>query len=179
MTPLAADTTASVTPASGAFSLTTSVRTLVYLTSFGVNPHPCPRCLSGVCNGGQRAGLPCMAGATGEQTSLDCPPTDSTFFLVLGPASATSSTAARTLVGTAGGMFCPGQIHPGAFGIPGARRIQLGGMPAGDIRDGAPHGVTLLDLSCIQSTGNPAADSVADFPGPQATSTAGQIRLVQ
>jgi hypothetical protein len=179
MTPLAADTTASVTLATGAFALTSSVRTLVYLTSFGVNPHPCPRCINDVCDGGQRAGRACTVGPTPDETSLDCPPNDSSFFLSIGPASATSSTAMRTLASDAGGLFCPGQLHPGAFGIPAVRRIQMSGTPAGDLRDGAAHPMTLLDLVCVGSTGNPAADQVADFPGPQASSTAGTIQLTQ
>jgi len=37
----------------------------------------------------------------------------------------------------------------------------------------------VLDLACIQTTGNPAADGVADFPGPQASSEAGTIQLTQ
>jgi len=39
--------------------------------------------------------------------------------------------------------------------------------------------MTLLDLVCIGSTGNPAADQVADFPGPQVSSQAGTIQLMQ
>jgi hypothetical protein len=74
---------------------------------------------------------------------------------------------------------CPGQLHPGAFGIPAVRRIELTGRSAGDLRDGQPHPMTLLDLACVQSTGNPAADVVADFPGPQASSEAGTIQLQQ
>ena len=33
------------------------------------------------------------------------------------------------------------------------------------------------ELGCNQSTGNPAADQVADFPGPQAGSTAGAVQI--
>jgi len=178
MTPLAADTSASLTPATGAFALTSSVRTLVYLTSFGVNPHPCPRCIAGTCDSGQRSGQSCTVGPTPDETSLDCPPADSTYYLALGPGLATSSTAPRSLA-NANGLFCPGQVHAGAFGIPAVRRIEMSGTTGGDLRDGEPHGVTTLDLTCIGSTGNPAADQVADFPGPQASSTAGQLRLSQ
>ena len=80
----------------------------------------------------------------------------------------------KTLASNAGGLFCPDQLHPGAFGIPAVRRIEMSGTPAGDLRDGQPHPMTLLDLTCVGSTGTPAADQVADFPGPQAMSQRGR-----
>ena len=55
----------------------------------------------------------------------------------------------------------------------------MSGTSAGDLRDGLPHPVSMLDLVCIQSTGNPAADQVADFPGPQANSAASTIQLIE
>ena len=102
-----------------------------------------------------------------------------TFFLSLGPGTATNSTTPRALAANASGLFCPNQVHAGAFGVSVARRIELGGIPAGDLRDGQPHPVTLLDLVCVGSTGNPTADQLADFPGPQATSIAGEVQLTE
>ena len=177
MSPLEANTTGTVEPATGALTLTTTTRTLVYLTFAGRVPNSCPRCLSGHCDSGQRSGLACAVSASPDQTSLDCPPNDYSFFLSIGPAATVNSTMPRTLAANASGLFCPNQLHAGAFGVPGVRRIALDGIPAGDIRDGAPHPVTLLDLVCVGSTGNPAADQLADFPGPQAQSTAGQVQL--
>jgi hypothetical protein len=89
-----------------------------------------------------------------------------------------SSTTPRSMGANASGLFCPNQVHTGAFGVPAARRIELGGIPAGDLTDGAPHPVTLLDLVCIGATGTPA-DQLADFPGPQAMSIAGEVRLTE
>jgi hypothetical protein len=112
-----------------------------------------------------------------DQTSLDCPPNDSQFFLSLGPGTSVSSTTPRSMSAGPTGLFCPNQLHAGAFGVPAVRRIELDGMPASNLNDGQPHPVTLLDLVCIPSTGSPAADQLADFPGPQATSTAGEVQL--
>jgi hypothetical protein len=179
MSPLEADTTGTVDPTTGALTLTTTTRTLVYLTYFGNYPNACPRCLSGVCDSGQRSGLPCTVSASPDQTSLDCPPSDYTFFLSLGPGASVSSTAPRSLAADASGFFCPNQLHAGAFGVPAVRRIALDGIAAGDLRDGLPHPVTLLDLVCVGSTGNPTADQLADFPGPQATSIAGEVQLTE
>jgi hypothetical protein len=179
MSPLDADTTGTIDPATGELTIATTTRTLVYLTGFGTVPYPCPRCLSNVCNGGQRDGLACTVSASPDQTSLDCPPSDNTFFLSLGPGTATNSTTPRTMVANASGLFCPNQVHAGAFGVPVTRRIELGGIPAGDLTDGQPHPVTLLDLVCVGSTGTPAADQLADFPGPQATSIAGEVQLTE
>ena len=179
MSPLEADTTGTVNLDTGALTLTTTTRTLVYLTSFGINQHACPRCLNGVCNDGQRQGLPCTVSASPDQTSLDCPPRENTFFLSLGPGSSVSSTAPRSLSANASGLFCPNQLHAGAFGVPAVRRIALDGIAAGDLRDGQPHQTTLLDLVCIGSTGTPAVDQLADFPGPQAISNTGAVQLIQ
>ena len=65
------------------------------------------------------------------------------------------------------------------FGVPAVRRIALDGIPAGNLRDGMPHPATLLDLVCIASTGSQPADQLADFPGPQAVSTTGEVQLIQ
>src|SRR5262249_5722146 len=48
MTPLDAARTATLDPTTGDLALTTTSRTLVYLTGFGFQAYPCPRCVSGV-----------------------------------------------------------------------------------------------------------------------------------
>jgi hypothetical protein len=179
MSPLDADTTGTVDPATGAVTLTTTTRTLVYLTGIGSVPYPCPRCINAQCDAGGRAGLPCTVSASPDLTSLDCPPADASFFLSLGPGTQVNSTAPRSLAANASGLFCPNQLHAGAFGVPAARRIELAGLAAGDLRDGLPHPLSLLDLVCIGTTGNAAADQLADFPGPQATSTVWEVQLTQ
>jgi hypothetical protein len=153
-------------------------RTVVYLTGFGIQPYPCPRCLSGVCDGGARNGRSCTVSTSVEQTSLDCPPSDSQFFLSLGPGPSSSSTQPRTLA-AADGLFCPGQLHPGAFGLPAARRIDLPGIPAGNLQDHDPHLATLLQLFCVPATGNSQVDHLADYPGPQAQSITGTVQLTE
>jgi hypothetical protein len=176
MTPLDADTTATVNPTTGDLAVTTTNRTLVYLIGFGVLPYPCPRCVGNVCTDGARVGLACTPSTSVEQTSLDCPPFDYQFFLSLGAGSSTISNSPRML-SAADGLFCPSQAHAGAFGIPAARRIELTGIAAGDLHDHQPHLTTLLNLFCVPQTGNATVDMLADFPGPEALSTTGTVQL--
>jgi hypothetical protein len=178
MTPLNADTTATVDVTTGAIDLAATTRTHVYLTAFGSVPNPCPQCVSGHCTGGDRYGRPCTPGDPITLTSLDCPPPESSFFLALGPGSSAQSTVPRSLA-SATGLFCAGQVHPGAFGEHDARRIELTGTPAGDLRDHQSHVGTLLTLGCISTTGSAAADTLADFPGPQAQSIPTQVQLTE
>ena len=179
MTPLTADETATVNVTTGALELDSTNRTLVYLSTFGFDPNPCPRCLSGTCNFGERAGLACTPQDPISQTSLDCPPSENTFFLAIGPGTSAQTTAPKTLTADGAGLFCPNQANAGAFGETEARRIELTGTLAGDLRDHAPHTATLLNLTCVPSTGVPAVDHLADFPGPQAQSNAARIQLTE
>lgn len=174
--PVTGDATASVTSSTGQFTVTTPSRTLVYLT-FDYT-RPCPVCLGGTCEGGQRDGKPCVSSGNLENTSLDCPPAEGTFFQAIDSGPFTASTTARSMA-AADGLFCPDQENPGAFGVPAVRRIELTGIPAGDLSDGAAHPATLLDLVCVAATGNSAVDNLADFPGPQAQSIAGTVRLTR
>jgi hypothetical protein len=59
------------------------------------------------------------------------------------------------------------------------RRIEETGIATGSLLDLQPHPATLLDMACVESTGNPLVDQVADFPGPRATSTAGILQMTQ
>jgi hypothetical protein len=175
--PLAAPTTATLDTSTGTYTVSSSARTVVYLVTIGDTPYPCPRCLDGTCSGGPRDGRPCLVGPTSDQTSLDCLPYDSQFYLTLAPTTSQQSNAPTSLVSDANGFFCPSQIHPGAFGEEDARRIELTGIPTGNIRDHQPHTTTLNELSCSNSTGNPTADQLADFPGPVTTTVVGTLQL--
>jgi hypothetical protein len=179
MTPLVSDTVATVDVTTGALDITSTSYTHVYLIGFGSIPNPCPRCLAGVCNGGDRAGRPCAPGDPVTMTSLDCPPPENAFFLALGPGTSQQSNAPKTLAANGAGLFCPGQLNAGAFGEHDARRIELTGTPAGDLRDHQPHLTSLLSLSCIPTTGSAAADTLADFPGPQAQSVPTEVQLTE
>lgn len=133
------------------------------------------------CQGGARNGLACsvVAGNT-ESTSLDCPPTDGTFYLALGgTAGGVHLSNHPRSMSAADGLFCQGQVNAGAFGNEDVRRIDMPGIAAGSLMDHAPQPTTLLDLLCDGSTGNPTVDEVADFPGPQGQSLAGILQLTQ
>jgi hypothetical protein len=170
------DASASVDAATGQFTVTTPSSTVVYLTFDYAQP--CPVCVAGTCHGGARDGRSCTPSGNIEQTSVQCPPFDSSFFATLGPGTTSLSTSpvVRT---AADGLFCPDQENAGAFGLSEARRIELNGIPAGDLRDGAPHAATLLDVFCVTTTGNDVADQSADYPGPEATSVAGTVQLIR
>ena len=176
VTPVAADVTATVNPDTGSLALLTQTNVLVYLTYDTASP--CPRCVAGVCTAGSRAGRACSEGVSADQTSLDCPPRPDQFYLVLGPGSRRLSTDPVSM-SAADGLFCPGQLHPGAFGDPLARRIELTRGPAGSLRDGEPHAASLLDMRCDAASGNPLVDQLSDFPGPEAFSVSGAVQLTK
>ena len=64
--------------ATGALAATVTLRTRLYFPQQSEIADPCPRCNGGVCHGGARAGLPCVAqgfsDVFGDAVSLDCPP---------------------------------------------------------------------------------------------------------
>jgi hypothetical protein len=176
MTPLAGDATGTVNLDTGEMSLGTPVRTDVYLTFDSTAP--CPRCVNGTCVGGDRNGYACTPSASPAQTSFDCPPSMVTYYLSF-PASAVEMSSAPVSMSAADGLFCPNQVHPGAFGDEDARRIEVTGIAAGNLRDGLPHPQTLQTLQCVQSSGNTLADELADFPGPDLQSAVGTVQLLQ
>lgn len=176
LTPLDSDVQALLAPDTGDLQLTTSSRTLVYAPFGGLEPDPCPRCVAGTCTDGARRGLACAESTSPEQTSLDCPPYASDFFLSVASEPAVLSTDSVSL-SAADGLFCPGQRNPGAFGDPAVRRIELTRGPIVSLRDGEPHATALLQIGCLPATGNPVADDLSDFPGPQAMSVAGAVQF--
>lgn len=152
------------------------VSNLVYINQFDIfATTPCPQCLQGTCVGGARDGQACTPTASLNQTSTDCLPNDRDFFtFVFGVISFT--TAPRS-ISAPDGLFCPGQVNPGAFGVSSVRRIELSGTPAGSLLDLAPHPATFLNLGCSAASGDSAVDSLADLPGPGAGSVTGVLQM--
>jgi len=174
LSPVTGDATGTVNPSTGELTVTTPSATVVYLT---FDDPPCPICVNNICHGGAREGLACMPSASTANTSFDCPPFDYQFFVTLSGQS-TISTRPVTM-SSPDGLFCPGQINPGAFGVPEARRIEETGIAAGSLLDLQPHPATLLNVTCVGSTGDPVVDAAADFPGPQANSIAGTLQMTK
>lgn len=101
------------------------------------------------------------------------PPLLSAFDFTAPPgAGAPIGTGAATLA-AADGLFCPGQRNAGAFGEESARRIVETGAAYGDLRDHLPHAILQAGVPCVPSTGNAAADGLADLPGPERDEPAG------
>jgi hypothetical protein len=172
LSPITGDVTGTVNPSTGELTVTTPSATYVYLT---FDDPPCPACVNNLCQAGARNGLACTPSASTAQTSLDCPPFDYEFYIALAGQASTSTQPVT--MSAADGLFCPGQVNPGAFGEPEARRIEESGIPAGNLLDLQPHSATLLNITCIGSSGNPVVDQAADLPGPQATSIAGMLQM--
>ena len=133
---------------------------------------PCPKCISGTCNAGPRAGLACTP--VGSQlTTHDCPPSPAGLLAPF-PVSLNPLSTAPVSKIAGDGNFCPGQAasppadgFSGAFGLANAECIHENGTSAGDLTDGAVHpGAVLASVFCIPATHNPAIDGAADLPGP-------------
>lgn len=166
-------------PATGEGTFGSGTINYVYLTNNSTSP--CPRCIAGVCAGGERNGRACTA-ANAEGATHDCPPSNSQFFQVLNLAAPPDegiqiSTGTATAV-AADGVFCAGQRTPGAFGETETKRIVEIGSPAGDLRDHQPHPITLAGVPCIASGGSPLVDDFADLPGPNGASFPGTVQLL-
>src|SRR4029077_14966509 len=128
---------------------------------------------------------PCTTSNT-QLTSLDCLPGPG-FFLATLPVDLSPLTSGSTSKTAADGLFCPDQVHPGAFGVapqdsdpppPFAQAIKQTGSPSGDLTVGLPHPSTLVSSFCIPKTGNPAVDNAADLPGPGSLSLPGNAQFV-
>jgi hypothetical protein len=140
----------------------------IYLTSDPSSP--CPRCVSGRCTAGKRAGLPCSGGVGSKETTLECPPRDAQFAgrLVINIPSLSTATSS---VSDPNGAFCPGQRHRGAFGVGQAMTITESGSPLLGSLD--LFATTLAGTFCLPATRNVVIDANADVPGPGAISVAG------
>jgi hypothetical protein len=189
----------------GSFPLTSTV----YLTANGTSP--CPLCLGGTAgvtnsghcdatwtsgNGGSPdAGAVCTPVNAGGNTH-DCRP-PSAIVLPSFPVNLTPITTGTASDADAGGLFCPGQNTPGAFGCRGASGsanaicpggnappaidyIDEGGSPGGSLTPGT-HNATLASVFCIPSVGGSLGfliNSAANLPGPGATSLPGTLQLL-
>ncbi len=180
MRAVAADASGTLDRTTGAAAVTIPLVSHVYLTANAASS--CPRCVGGVCNAGQRAGLSCTPVGS-MQTTHDCPPPDAQWFA----AYATTPTfqTGNVTVSSSTGVLCApnppvggiGQLTAGAFGLPTTRRIEQAGLAAGDLRDLMPHEVRLVAGVCVPASGNGITDGKANFPGPAAASVAGTFRL--
>jgi hypothetical protein len=153
-----------------AATFATALSSRVYFT--GNADSPCPRCESGVCNGGDRAGLAC-APVGSAQTSIDCPPPANRFLAALTVVIPDLTTGTSTL-SAPGGLLCDGQPMPGAFGLADARTIsETGTAPGGSSNLLA---VNLAGTFCVPPTGT-FLDLIAQLPGAGAITAPGQINL--
>jgi hypothetical protein len=180
------DASGTANSATGSASITLPLSSRVYLTGTAYDSpltptvvEACPRCISGLCNGGLNVGLGCTPVGPGL-TAVECPPTNAQFQAPL--AINLALTTGTATVTAASGIFCTGgvttlQLHAGAFGKPLARTIQEVGTPAGSLTDGLPHATTLASVFCVPKTGNALIDPSADLPGPGAISVVGDTRL--
>ncbi len=151
-------------------NLATVLSSRVYFNPNGAEP--CPRCISGTCDGGDNVGQACTAVGS-LQTSLDCPPLSFRFLGALTVVLPNLTTGTSTL--SAGdGLFCPGQDSPGAFGVAEARSIsEVGVAPGGSSNALA---MDLAATFCAPATGTPI-DIFANLPAAGGLSAAGQLDL--
>jgi hypothetical protein len=181
---IATDGSGTVNTTTGDASLSLLLSSHVNLT--GNNASPCPKCVSNKCTTGPNAGKSCTPVGT-LTTSPACPPDPTKFTAALSVSLAPLTTGASSRT-DAGGVFCPSQAHPGAFGVgngnctaaatpfaccTGAgtgtcdvQRISQTGSPAGNLTDMNPHAGIVGYNFCIPATGNAGVDAVADLPGP-------------
>jgi hypothetical protein len=151
-------------------SLTTALSSRVYFTANAASP--CPRCESGVCNGGARAGLACTPVGS-AQTSIDCPPPPIRFLGALTVALPSLTTGTATLTAH-DGEFCANQPSPGAFGVADARKITETGLPP--LASTNLLAMHLASTFCVPATGT-FLDFVAQLPAAGALSAAGKLDL--
>jgi len=157
--------------ASQTSTFATALSSRVYLT-FDENS-PCPRCEGGVCNGGDRAGLTCTPLGS-EQTSIDCPPTASTFIGVLSVVIPNLSSGVTNLT-SSDGLFCEGQSAPGAFGLQNARSVtESGSAPS---LSGLSLQTNLGGVFCIAPSGAEILDVIAGLPTVGALAVSGDVDL--
>src|SRR5262249_37514370 len=137
--------------ATGNSSVSLPLSSRVFVT--GNFAEPCPKCVGKKCDTGPNAGAACVAVGS-LATSLACPPAAAGFQAPL-PVGITGLAPGSSTLPSAGGLFCGGQVHAGAFGFTTAKCIKETGSPAGDIHLGGAAVPSKLGASfCIPSTGN-------------------------
>jgi len=154
-------------------SLSVALGVRMYLTQ--ANP-PCPACVAGTCNSGQRQGQSCAGGFGPENTTIECPPLDEDFIgqLLVNPLSVTSGTA--EMLADSEGNFCPSQRQPGIFGtgFSGRRVTQTGSLIPSDPTSFT---VQLGGNLCLGSSGADLVDGVVGLPGPSSASVTGSFEI--
>jgi hypothetical protein len=157
-----------LTPPQATFATALSSR--VYLTLDPVSP--CPRCEGGLCNGGDRDGLPCVVGGSAG-TALECPPAASTFLSTLTVVVPQLTSGVSTLTAS-DGLFCDGQVAPGAIGLAAARTITESGTAPS--LAGTALQMNLAATFCIAPTGT-FLDNIVGLPGVGALSAPGAVDI--
>jgi hypothetical protein len=160
-------------------------------------------CDSGTCAGGTRDGMACTPESAGG-TSHDCPPSggsQGTFGPY--PSAGTTGPDSATSFATTGdtNIFCGYCYSGGTFGAPcttdaecapavctsnsdgafrnlGATSISMTGSSAGTCVSSGAHPTTIVDVSCIASTGDQFNNLGNALPGPSASSIRGTIEII-
>jgi hypothetical protein len=163
---VASDVCGSANLATNQFALNVNVSSRIYI-NVQKNVTPCPQCIGGVCTGGARAGLSCSGGVGSKLTTVECPPSSHEFVgrQAINFSGLTSGTAT---VSAPNGLFCPGQIAPGAFGGEAGTLVEMGSP----LFTGGPglFDTTFAGILCVPSTGSSLFDGVGGLPGPAAVS---------
>jgi hypothetical protein len=165
--------------AAGSGSITMPLKSWVYLTGVEADfssGNACPICQAGVCNAGEREGLPCTTNSD-LLTTHDCPPPDHLFLAPLDVTLGPLTTGVAQDTSDATGIFCPSQPNGGAFGLPDVRKITQTGSPAAGGFTVTDTPTTLASVFCIPATLNLLIDSSANLPGPGAIGLGGTARL--
>jgi outer membrane protein assembly factor BamB len=193
----------------GTFTGSFPLSSAVYLTANAASP--CPRCVggtvgttnSGTCDPTWRAGgpgpfldagTPCTPINAARDTH-DCEPPTATLLSAV-PLALTPLTTGSTSLTGPGGLFCPTQTTPGAFGCSGSNPfnptcpggnvapvvdyIGATGKAAGALTPGA-HPITLASIFCVPTVGGTPGhliDAAANLPGPGAVSLPATIELL-
>jgi hypothetical protein len=137
---------------------------------------PCPRCIDGVCTTGRREGLACTPVGP-DQTSPDCLPGTNRFLGALDVVIPALTTGTATMLPDQGGIFCDGQVEPGALGFDDARSITQTGV--GVASGGLSGETTAVATFCIPPSGHPVLDSLGGFPAAGTLSAKSSIDISQ
>jgi len=162
------DVTGTVDIASGEADWTMPLATRVHLFA-------CTQCTNGQCSDGKNVGDSCST-TQGGGTSVSCLTLDRNFFGTIAT-NLTSTTGTSALSSESAGVFCPGQPHPGAFGLADARAITEQGSPAGDLRDFQPHDYTSAITGCVPGSSNTTINQSGGLPFPLAVATEATLQM--
>jgi hypothetical protein len=138
---------------------------------------PCPKCVNHVCSAGKNAGQACNPVGS-LLTTHDCPPSREPVGVLQVTLTPLTTGEVSMSADPQSGIFCQsvGAQNAGFFGDIKVRKIVVQGVPAGNIRDGQPHDITLAAAFCIPSAGS-IIDAQVGTPGPGATAIFGAASL--